>query len=85
MDNGSWGSTGNQPTLSSQGYNLSAVVRSMGIESSVMTDNADELAEAMKAKTRFLHYMINAGNDKVGGEIPMRAVEIKDRFMQSIR
>ena len=84
LDNGSWGSTGNQPTLSSQGYNLSAVVRSMGIESSVMTDNADELTQAMKEKTRFLHYMINAGNDKVGGEIPLRAIEIKDRFMQSI-
>ena len=85
LDNGSWGSTGNQPTLSSQGYNLSAVVRSMGIESSVMTDNVNELAEAMKKKTRFLHYMINAGNDKVGGEIPLKAVEIKERFMQSIR
>ncbi len=84
LDNGSWGSTGNQPTLSSQGYNLSAVVRSLGIESSVMTDNADELVTALKQKTRFLHYMINAGNDKVGVEIPMKAVAIKERFMQSI-
>ena len=56
----------------------------MGIESSVMTDNADELASAIKQKTRFLHYMINAGNDKVGGEIPLKAIEIKDRFMRSI-
>jgi len=84
LDNGSWGSTGNQPTLSSQGYNLSAVVQSMGIESNVMTDNADELVAAMKQKTRFLHYMINAGNDKVGGEIPLKALEIKQRFMKSI-
>lgn len=84
LDNGSWGSTGNQPTLSSKGYNLSAVVRSMGIESNVMTDDADELAAALKQKTRFLHYMINAGNDKVGGEIPLKALEIKDRFMNSI-
>ncbi len=85
LDNGSWGSTGNQPTLSSQGYNLSAVVRSMGIESSVMTDNVEVMAKALKDKTRFVHYMIYAGNDKVGGEIPMKAVEIKERFMQSIR
>ena len=84
LDNGSWGSTGNQPTLSSQGYNLSAVVQSMGIESNVMTDNADELVAAMKQKTRFLHYMINPGNDKVGGEIPLKALEIKQRFMKSI-
>ena len=84
LDNGSWGSTGNQPTLSSQGYNLSSVVRSMGIESSVMTDDAQELAQALKDKPRFLHYMIYAGNDKEGGEIPMKAVEIKDRFMKSV-
>ncbi len=49
-----------------------------------LLDAYDELAEAMKQKTRFLHYMINAGNDKVGGEIPLKAVEIKERFMQSI-
>jgi sulfopyruvate decarboxylase subunit beta len=28
--------------------------------------------------------MINAGNDKVGGEIPLKALEIKQRFMKSI-
>lgn len=84
LDNGSWGSTGNQPTLSSQGYNLSGFVNALGVESSVMTDNADELATALKDKVKFVHYMINAGNDKVGGEIPLRALEIKNRFMQAI-
>jgi sulfopyruvate decarboxylase subunit beta len=84
LDNGSWGSTGNQPTLSSQGYNLTAQVQALGIHSTVMTDDTRVLATALKDKVSFLHYMIQAGNDKIGGEIPMKAVEIKDRFMNSV-
>ena len=84
LDNGSWGSTGNQPTMSSQGMNLSAITRSMGVDSVVTTDDVSELEQALQNKTRFVHFMIRAGNDKVGGDIPMKAVEIKDRFMQSL-
>ena len=84
LDNGSWGSTGNQPTLSSQGMNLSAMVNAMGLESIAMTDQTDEFQKFLKAKLRFVHYMIKAGNDKIGGEIPLKAVEIKKRFMDSI-
>ena len=84
LDNGSWGSTGNQPTLSSQGYNISAMIQSLGVGSTVMTDDAGQLMDAIKNKVTFIHYMINAGNDKIGGEIPLRAVQIKDRFMQAV-
>lgn len=84
LDNGSWGSTGNQPTLSSQGYNLSAVVQSLGVTSQCMTDQPDELTAAMKNKTKFIHYMINPGNDKVGGEIPLKALKIKQRFTKAL-
>jgi sulfopyruvate decarboxylase subunit beta len=38
----------------------------------------------LRDKIRFIHYMIKAGNDKVGGEIPLKAMEIKQRFMQAI-
>ena len=84
LDNGSWGSTGNQPTLSSQGMNLSAMVKSMGLESVAMTDQSDTFQQLLRDKIRFVHYMIKAGNDKVGGEIPLKAIEIKQRFMQAI-
>ena len=84
LDNGSWGSTGNQPTLSSKGINLSAIVRSMGVSSNIMTDDDELFTEALKDKLRFVHYMIVAGNDKVGGEIPLKALEIKKRFMQAV-
>ena len=47
----------------------------------VMTDDPKIFSDALKNKTRFVHYMIQAGNDKVGGEIPLKALEIKHRFM----
>ncbi len=84
LDNGSWGSTGSQPTLSSKGINLSAMIRSLGVTSSIMTDEVDQFASALKDKLRFVHYMIRAGNDKVGGEIPLKALDIKTRFMQTV-
>lgn len=84
LDNGSWGSTGNQPTLSSAGMNLSAFVKTFGIKSTGMTDSPDGLRKFVNDKLRFVHYMINAGNDKVGGEIPLSAMEIKQRFKKAI-
>ncbi len=84
LDNGSWGSTGNQPTLSSQGMNLSAMIRSMGVSNTIMTDDPEQFVQALKSKTRFVHYMIQPGNDKAGGEIPLKALEIKQRFMRAV-
>lgn len=85
LDNGSWGSTGNQPTLSSAGMNLSAIVKSMGLADVVTTDDEDQLRKAIEDGVRFVHYMIRAGNDKAGGEVPLKAVQIKERFMQALR
>ncbi|MCP4789370.1 MAG: hypothetical protein GY881_03935 [Gammaproteobacteria bacterium] len=84
LDNGSWGSTGNQPTLSSKGFNLSGIAQAIGISSRVMTDNAEQMQQALRDKKQFVHYFINAGNDKVGGEIPLTALSIKQRFMAAI-
>lgn len=84
LDNGSWGSTGNQPTLSSSGMNLSAIAGSLGITDKGMTDSTDELKKLMHEKPQFLHYFIQAGNDKNGVEIPLKALEIKQRFMDAI-
>lgn len=84
LDNGSWGSTGNQPTLSSSGMNLSAVAASLGIENKGMTDSAEELTVLLGNKPQFIHYFIKAGNDKSGIEIPLHAIEIKQRFMNAI-
>ncbi|MYB34463.1 MAG: hypothetical protein F4X92_04970 [Gammaproteobacteria bacterium] len=85
LDNGSWGSTGNQPTLSSQGLNLTAMINAMGVESSGMTDQSETFISMLQNRERFIHYMIKAGNDKAGGEIPLKAVEIKERFMAALQ
>jgi hypothetical protein len=58
-----------------------AMVQLLGVESTAMTDNEDVLAEALTKKVQFIHYMIFAANDKSGVEIPLKAVEIKERFM----
>ncbi|NKB76031.1 MAG: hypothetical protein GKR96_03045 [Gammaproteobacteria bacterium] len=84
LDNGSWGSTGNQPTLSSSGMNLSAIAASLGIDSKGMTDSTEALARLIDEKPQFLHYLIQAGNDKKGVEIPLKALEIKERFMNAV-
>ncbi len=84
LDNGSWGSTGNQPTLSSRGMNLSAMIKSMGVSNTVMTDDPELFSDSIKNKVQFVHYMIQAGNDKMGGEIPLKAMEIKQRFMRVV-
>ncbi len=84
LDNGSCGSTGNQASMSSKGFNLSAFARSVGIEHTGMTDQRDEFERLMRDKASFIHYLIYAGNDKGGNEIPLKAVEIKDRFKQQI-
>ena len=84
LDNGSWGSTGNQPTLSSQGMNLSAIANAIGIARNGQTDSPEKLIEMIQAKNPFIHYLIQAGNDRTGIEIPLKAVQIKNRFMQAI-
>jgi len=84
LDNGSWGSTGNQPTLSSQGYNLSALVKSLGIKHTAMTADTEVFQGMLAERLNFVHFMIEAGNKADDGEIPYTAVEIKERFMQAV-
>ena len=82
LDNGSWGSTGNQPTLSSNGCNISAIIRSLGLESTGLTDNVRQFQNMLNEKINFIHFLIKAGNNPEAKEIPDSAIEIKRRFMQ---
>ncbi len=84
LDNGSWGSTGNQPTPSSSGMNLSAMARATGLDAIGCTSKSADFRKMLKDRLTFVHYMIRAGNDKAGGDIPLKAIEIKQRFMRAL-
>ena len=84
LDNGSYGSTGNQPTLSSNGVNLSAWVQTLGVERADITDSVQAFSNLIEQKLSFIHYLIKAGNEKSGDDIPLKAIEIKQRFMNAV-
>jgi len=87
VDNGSYGSTGDQPTYAGKKTSLAEVARACGCEN-VVECQAEEAVDAMKAAL--------AGNQMTiivckcaSGNIPVRVIEydapvIKHRFMQEV-
>lgn len=86
LDNGTFGSTGNQIT---QGYattDLAQVASAAGIQNCVQVQSPEELAAAIsekKAGPRFIHVIIRPGNSAVPN-IPLLPDQIRDRFMQAV-
>ncbi len=86
LDNGTFGSTGNQIT---QGYattDCAQVASAAGIRNCVQVQSREELVSAireMKAGPRFIHVIIRPGNSAVPN-IPLSPVKIRDRFMQAV-
>lgn len=88
LDNGSYGSTGNQSTYSSGLTDLESVARACGIEKCVKVNDEETLSESltqcMKSKTlAFIHAIIETDGYKTS-QIPLAPVKIKTRFMESI-
>ncbi|RQD82316.1 MAG: sulfopyruvate decarboxylase subunit beta [Methanocalculus sp. MSAO_Arc2] len=85
LDNGTFGSTGDQIT---QGYattDLAQVARAAGIRETVQVQDEDRLVAAIQQKTQgpgFIHVIIRPGNAAVPN-IPLSPTEIRDRFMQA--
>ena len=85
LDNGTWGSTGDQPTPS---VDLELMAISAGIENTVTVNTEAELRSTLEqlyeeAGPRFLHAVVKPGNADVD-DIPLRAVQIKRRFMRAL-
>lgn len=83
IDNGSYGSTGNQPTLAGSCVDLEHVARAMGIRNSRRAHDADSLTAALAADGHgplFVHALALPGNRPVPN-IPLNAAEIKRQFM----
>lgn len=79
LDNGSWGSTGSQPTLTSCGLNLAAFGAALGTPRWERVTDEAGWRQARARGARLVHFLIRAGNADVG-TIPLSASAIAQRF-----
>jgi len=90
LDNGSWGSTGSQPTLTSQGLNLAAFGAGLGTHRWQRVLNAAQW-RAVRLRgdqdgdqtAQLVHFLIRPGNADVP-PISKPAREITKRFQHAI-
>lgn len=77
IDNGAYGSTGNQPTLTCSGVDLETAARGFGIRDTLKISGKKQLTEALKGQGfRFIHALALPGNADVPN-IPLDRLEIK--------
>lgn len=83
LDNGSWGSTGSQPTLSASGLNLPAMGRTAGTPRWFRAVTGDDWRRGRINQEQVIHFLIRPGNANVG-TIPMSATDIRKRLQREI-
>lgn len=88
LDNGVYGTTGNQPTLSPQ-LSLSAIAKACGYEKVQEADTAEELSWIMKNRKNspgphFIRILISAETPPACPRIPYTAKELAERFRSSL-
>ncbi|MDO9549537.1 MAG: sulfopyruvate decarboxylase subunit beta [Methanoregula sp.] len=87
LDNGVFGSTGNQMTPAYRQVDLELYARACGFEQTVKVTSAEEIGGAIASLEQgpsFMHVVIRPGNSEVPN-IPLTPHEIRDRFMNTIR
>jgi sulfopyruvate decarboxylase subunit beta len=87
IDNGAYGSTGNQPTLAGSCVDLEQVARGFGFRNTVKVAGEQELIRAMKDRRkgpRFIHVLALPGNKDVLN-IPVHHLEIKKQVQEFLR
>jgi sulfopyruvate decarboxylase subunit beta len=87
IDNGAYGSTGNQPTLAASCVDLEQVARGFGFRNTVKAAGEKELVEAMKRPRvglTFIHVLAVPGNKDVPN-IPVHHLEIKKQVQEFLR
>lgn len=86
LDNGTFGSTGNQCTPAYSMVDLELAARAFGIKNTCCVHTPEELASAFSSGEmcgpRFIHVIIRPGNTEVPN-IPLSPGEIRDRFLSS--
>ncbi len=87
VDNASYGSTGNQPTLTAGCVDLELVARGFGIRHTAKAASREELQQAMETPldgSLFIHALALPGNAAVPN-IPLDALEIKEQFQKFLQ
>lgn len=87
LDNGAFGSTGNQPTNAYAQVDMELVAIAAGIRNTVKVHTPDELREAWETRGEgptFLHVIIKPGNAPVPN-IPYSPADIRNRFMRALQ
>ncbi|MHB8845525.1 MAG: sulfopyruvate decarboxylase subunit beta [Nitrospirota bacterium] len=87
IDNGAYGSTGNQPTLARSCVDLEQVARGFGFRNTIKVSGEKDLIEAMKDKRKgpkFIHVLAVPGNRDVKN-IPVHHLEIKKQVQEFLK
>ena len=86
IDNGTYGSTGNQKTYTSKKTNLETIAEGAGFESITVIDNEDDIIPKLNELglgCHFVKIIVSPGNAQVEN-IPLNPEDIKNRFLKSI-
>lgn len=84
IDNAACGSTGNQETATRNQIDLELLAKACGIKSTAKVHSEKELEDGLQNKTGFIHAIVKPVNFKCK-EIPLSAMDIKNRFMKTIK
>lgn len=89
LDNGAYGSTGSQETLTAKFLDLELLARGCGIENTVKVHTKEEVESAMSSalgadKLTFIHVVLKPGNSD-SPNIPLSPVEVTERFMGALK
>ena len=87
IDNGAYGSTGNQPTLAGTCVDLENVAQGFGIRNTVKVASEEQIVEVMqkpRSGLTFIHVLAIPGNRDVPN-IPLHHLEIKKQVQEFLK
>ena len=87
IDNGAYGSTGNQPTLAGTCVDLENVAQGFGIRNTVKVASEEQIVEVMqkpRSGLTFIHVLAIPGNGDVPN-IPLHHLEIKKQVQEFLK
>ncbi|HJH30888.1 MAG TPA: sulfopyruvate decarboxylase subunit beta [Methanosarcinaceae archaeon] len=89
LDNGAYGSTGSQETLSAKFLDLELLARGCGIENTVKVHTQEGIEKILSSAlgadgVTFIHVLLKPGNTD-SPNIPLTPAEVTERFMHALK